>query len=59
MEGMGIATADIPVAFLQTNHYKGEININMEGAMVTILKEIYPAYYKYFIYIENHGIMHV
>ena len=27
----------------------------MEWAMVTLLEEIYPAYYKYFIYIDIRG----
>ena len=44
MEGRGVATADIAGAFLQTDYEKGYIPINTEGAMVNILKEIYPAY---------------
>ena len=38
MEGREIATADIPGAFLQTNYDKGDIHINVEGAMVTLLE---------------------
>ena len=37
-----VATSDIPGAFLQTDYNKGDIHINMEGAMVTLLKEINP-----------------
>ena len=49
MEGWEVATADIPGAFLQTDYDKGDIHIRLEGAMVTILEEIDPEYYKYFI----------
>ena len=48
-EGRDVATADITEAFLQTDSVKGDIYINMEGVMVTLLKEIYPAYYNDFI----------
>ena len=51
MEVRDVATADIPGAFLQTNYEWVDININTEGSMETLLEEIDPAYYKYFIYI--------
>ena len=35
-----VATADIPGAFLQTDYYKGDIHIKMEGAIVTLPEEI-------------------
>ena len=46
MEGRDISTADTPGAFLQTDYYKGDIHINMEGSMVTIPGEIDQAYHK-------------
>ena len=49
MEGREVANADIPGAFLQTDYDKGDIHIRLEGEMVTILEEIDPEYYKYFI----------
>ena len=55
MEGMEVATDNIPGAFLQTNYDKGDINIKLEGAMVTLLEEIYPEYYKDFIYTDKRG----
>ena len=42
MEGLEVATVDIPVTFLQTNYDKGHIHIKLEGAMVTLLEEIGP-----------------
>ena len=36
-EGREIATAEIIGAFLQTDYEKGDIHINMEGAMATLL----------------------
>ena len=42
MEGREVATSDIIGAFLQTNYDKGDIHIKLEGAMVTLLEEIYP-----------------
>ena len=50
MEGREVATADIPGDFLQTDYDKGYIHIKLEGYMVTLLEEINPEYYKYFIY---------
>ena len=49
MEVQDVYTSDIPGAFQQTYYGKGDIHINMEGTMVTILEEIYPDYYKDFI----------
>ena len=46
MEGREVATADIPGAFLQTDYYKGDIHIKLEGGMVALLEEIDPEYYK-------------
>ena len=40
MEGWGVATADIPGVFLQTNYNKGDIHIKLEGDMVTLLEYI-------------------
>ena len=51
MEVQDVATADIPGTSLQTYFRKGDIHINIEGSMVTLLKYIKPDYYKYFIYI--------
>ena len=36
MEYPDVATAEIPGAFLQTDYYKVDIDINMEGVMVNI-----------------------
>ena len=55
MESREVATADMPVAFMQTNYDKGDIHIKLEGAMVTLLEEIDPEYYKYFIYTYKRG----
>ena len=55
MEGREVATADIPGAFLQTNYDKGNIQIKLEGAMVTLLEEIDPEYYKDFIFTDKRG----
>ena len=55
MEGQYVATDYIPGAFLQTDYDKGYIHINMEGRMLTLLREIDPAYNKYSIYIYSHG----
>ena len=46
MEYREVATADIPGAFLQTNYYKVDIHIKLEGGMVALLEEIDPEYYK-------------
>ena len=42
MEGQDVATTDIQGAFLQTDYNKGDIIINMEGATVNIIDDIYP-----------------
>ena len=55
MKGQEVATADILGAFLQTDYDKGDIQIKLEGAMVTLLEEIDPEYYKYFIYTDKLG----
>ena len=55
MEDREVATADIPGAFLQTDYDKGDINIKLEGAMVTQIEEIDLEYYKYFIFTEKRG----
>ena len=55
MEVREVATSDIPGAFLQTNHDKGYIHIKLEEAMITLLEEIDPDYYKYFIYTYKRG----
>ena len=44
IEGQEVETSDIPGAFLQTNYYKGDIHIKLEGAMATRLEEINPEY---------------
>ena len=53
-EGRGVETSDIKRVFLQTDYYKGNIHIKMEGSMFNLLEEIDPAYYNYFIYIYSH-----
>ena len=55
MEGREAATADIPGAFMQTEYYKGDIHIKLEGTMVNLLEEIDPEYYKDFIYTDKRG----
>ena len=42
MEGRELATADIQGNFPQTSYDKRNINIQMEGTIVTLSKEIYP-----------------
>ena len=41
-EGREVATANNPGAFLHTDYEKGDINIKLEGDMVTLLEEIDP-----------------
>ena len=53
MEGWEVATADIPGAFLQTNYDKGDTHIKPEGAMVTLIEEIDPEYYKDSLFTDN------
>ena len=50
-EGRDIGTANITVAFLKTDYYKGDIHIKMEREMVTLPEVTDPAYYKDYIYI--------
>ena len=38
MEGWDVETADIPGGFLQTNCNKGDIHINMEVEILTLLE---------------------
>ena len=49
MGGREVTTVDISGAFLHTDYEKGDIHIKLEGSIVTLLEEIYPEYYKYFI----------
>ena len=53
IEGQEVATANTPGSFLHTDYEKGEIHIKLEGAMVTLLEDIEPEYYKYFIYTDK------
>ena len=55
MEGQEVETSNITEAFLQNCYDKGDIHINMEGDMVTLLEDIHLTYYKYFIYLYNRG----
>ena len=55
MEGQEVETSDIPGAFLQTNYEKGDIHTKPEGAMITLLEDIDPEYYKDFIFTDKHG----
>ena len=55
MEGQEVATADIPGDLLQTDYDKGDIHIKLEGAMITLLEEIDPEYYKYFVFTDKRG----
>ena len=47
MEGREVATADIIEDLLQTDYDKVNIHIKLEGAMVTLLKDINTYYFKY------------
>ena len=53
MEGQDVATTNIPGSFLQTGYDKIDIHIKMEGTIVTLLEDIDPEYYKYYIYIDK------
>ena len=55
MEGQEVTTSDIPGAFLYTNNGKGDIHIKLKGVMVTLLEDIDPEEYKYFMYTGKHG----
>ena len=56
MEGQEEATTDIPGAFLHTDYEKVDIHIKLEGAMVTLLEDIDPEYYKDFIFTDKRGM---
>ena len=49
MEGREVATTDTPEAFLKTDYEKGDIHIKLERAMVTLIEDTDPEYYKDFI----------
>ena len=53
MEGQNVSADNIPGVFLHTYYDKGDIHINMEGAIVNILEEIDTSYYNDFIYIYS------
>ena len=55
MEGREVATSDIPGDFLQTDYDKVNIHIKLKGAVVTLLEEIDPEYYKDFIFTDKRG----
>ena len=55
MEVWDVATSYIPGALLQTDYDKVDIHIKLEGAMVTLLEETDPDYYKYFIFTYKRG----
>ena len=55
MEVREVATSDIPGAFLHTNYDKWDILIKLVGDIVTLLEDIDPKYYKYFIYTDKYG----
>ena len=55
IEGREVATTDIPGAFLHTDYDKVDIHIKLEGSIITLLEEIDPEYYKYFIYTDKLG----
>ena len=58
-EGWEVATNDILGAFLQTEFYKGDIHIKLEGDVVNLLEDIKPEYCKYFVYTDIHGRKYV
>ena len=53
MEGQEIATSNIPGAFLKTDNDNGDIHIKLKGAMVIILEETKPEYYKDCFYTDK------
>ena len=55
MKDREVATVDIPGAFLQTDYDKVDIHIKLEGAMVTLIEDIDPEYYKDFIFTYKRG----
>ena len=54
-EGREVATSNIPGSLLHNGYAKGDIHIKLEGAMLPLLEEINPEYYKYFIYTDKLG----
>ena len=58
-EGGEVATVNTPGAFLQKDYDKVDIHIKLEGAMVTLLKEIEPEYCKYLIYTDKRGSKYI
>ena len=54
-EGREVATVDITGAVLNINYEKGDIHIKLEVAMVTLLEDTDPEYYKDFIYRDKIG----
>ena len=50
-----VATYNIPKDLLKIEYNKGDIHINLAGAMVTLPKEVNPYYYKYSIYTYKRG----
>ena len=59
MKGREVATTDIPGAFLQTDYDKGDIHIKLEVAMVTLIEDLAPVYYKDFIFTDERGRMYM
>ena len=53
MEGREVATTYIPGAFTQNDYDKVDIQIKLEGDMVTLLEEINPECYKDIIYTDK------
>ena len=54
MEDQEVSTRDIKRDFLKTKYNKEGIHIKLEGAMVTLIEDIDPEYYKYFIYTDEY-----
>ena len=54
-EGREVAITDTPGAFLETNYDNGDMHIKLEGAMVTLLEDIDPEYYKDLIFTDKRG----
>ena len=51
MKGQDVATDEIQGDFLKNDYGNGDININTEGGIMTLLVKIDPSYFKDFIYI--------
>ena len=54
-KGREVATDNTPGDFLQTDYDKGDINIKLEGDIVTLLEDIDRGYYKDFTYTDKRG----